>query len=90
MVYSAEALDSRLRGDFRYCLVQVRQIPKRGHLFSHDQFHCRNMLLAECLDTQQTGHRQQYRSMRANPNEQVNDVTSPAGRDLQLTECVVH
>ena len=29
-------------------------------------------------------HRQQYRSIRANPNERVNDVTSPAGRDLQL------
>ena len=35
-------------------------------------------------------HRQQCRSRRANPNERVNDVTSPAGRDLQLAECVVH
>ena len=33
-------------------------------------------------------HRQQYRSRRANPNERVNDVTSPTGRDLQLAECV--
>ena len=31
-------------------------------------------------------HRQQYRSRRANQNERVNDVTSPAGRDLQLAE----
>ena len=39
-----------------------------------------------------SGHRQQYRSRWANPNERVNDVTSPAGRDLdlQLAECVVH
>ena len=35
-------------------------------------------------------HRQQNWSRRANPNERVNDVTSPAGRDLQLAECVVH
>ena len=38
-------------------------------------------------------HRQQCRSRRANPNQRVNDVTSPAGRDLQLAdhaECVVH
>ena len=37
-------------------------------------------------------HHQQFRSRRANPNERVNDVTSPAGRDLQLVECacVVH
>ena len=35
-------------------------------------------------------HRQQCRSRRANLNERVNDVTSPAGRDLQLAECVVH
>ena len=34
-------------------------------------------------------HRQQNWSRRANPNERVNDVTSPAGRDLQLAECVV-
>ena len=38
----------------------------------------------------QRKHRQQYRSRWANPNERVNDVTSPAGRDLQLAECVVH
>ena len=35
-------------------------------------------------------HRQQNWSRRANPNERVNYVTSPAGRDLQLAECVVH
>ena len=37
-------------------------------------------------------HHQQFRSRRANPNERVNDVTSPAGRNLQLVECacVVH
>ena len=35
-------------------------------------------------------HRQQCRARRANPNEGVNDVTSPAGRNLQLAECVVH
>ena len=35
-------------------------------------------------------NRQQNWSRRANPNERVNDVTSPAGRNLQLAECVVH
>ena len=29
-------------------------------------------------------HRQQCRSRRANPNERVNDITSPAGHDLLL------
>ena len=37
-----------------------------------------------CLRLVSWEHRQQYRSIRANLNERVKDVTSPAGRDLQL------